>query len=81
MPSEAGLLEGVEDVVRVLAGLVELLGARRDNVAGDAARRVLDQPVLFAEFEVHGRAPKGEVGTVYERPGFRAEWTKCLVHV
>ena len=53
-PGEAGLLERLEDVVRILAGLVHLGGARRDLLLRDAARGLLDQAMFFGELEVHG---------------------------
>ncbi len=49
-------LECLEDVVRVLAGLVHLGGPRRDLLLRDAARGLLDEAVFFGELEVHGAA-------------------------
>ena len=53
-PRRPVCLERLEDVLRVLAALVDLLRARRDDFAGDAARGVLDQAMFFGEFELHG---------------------------
>jgi len=54
---EPGPLERVEEVVGVFAGFVDLLRPGRHHLAGDAARRVLDQAVLFAKFEIHRHPP------------------------
>ena len=56
-PSRPDLLEGLEEVLRVLFLLVDLGGARRHHLAGDAPRGVLDQLLLLCELEVHVGAP------------------------
>ena len=54
---QADVLEGLEDVLRVLFLLVDLGGARRHLLAGDSARGGLDQLLLLCELEVHVGAP------------------------
>src|SRR5262249_41618013 len=58
-PHQALLAEELELIGRVLAGLVDVRGQRRDALAGDLTREVADRSLLVAQVVelIHGDVP------------------------
>ena len=70
---QAGVAEHLEQVLRVLAGLVDLPGPGLDLVLGDPAARGLQLAQLLGEFEVHApdRTPALRTGSPRRTPARR----------
>src|SRR5204863_5984455 len=65
---QAVLAEQADVFEREFARAVVVLGARRDLFLGDAARRILDQQLLFGEPEIHGLPSRMRKTTILARP-------------